>query len=103
MAEVLISCEGENVCQSLSPVFLFVFVLVSATPLNGLLYLGHKCISIVYVCILHAPTIIGHVHICKKFFDFMIFGSYARFEIYVYHRRAIWERGECELAHFFFH
>lgn len=68
MAEVLISCEGENVCRSLSPVFLFVFVLVSATPLNGLLYLGHKCIYIV-----HAPTIIGHVHICKKFFDFMIF------------------------------
>lgn len=25
------------------------------------------------MCILHAPTIIGHVHICKKFFDFMIF------------------------------
>lgn len=55
------------------------------------------------MCILHAPTIIGHVHICKKFFDFMIFGSYARFEIYAYHRRAIWERGERELAHFFFH
>lgn len=54
------------------------------------------------MCILHAPTIIGHVHICKKFFDFMIFGSYARFEIYVYHRRAIWERGELSSLTFSF-